>query len=112
MPKQRGLEKVIHDYFERFPVGACNFASDCRRLENGFSPGVCVDGSVVKCSPTGTGTLTMKPRLILTDVDRGIAVGVVMFAGSYTDFHLFQVKAGQVHSVHAVLASASSSGWD
>jgi hypothetical protein len=35
-----------------------------------------------------------------------------MFAGTYTDFHLFKVRGGEVHGVHAVLASADSSGWD
>jgi hypothetical protein len=34
-----------------------------------------------------------------------------MFAGTYTDFHMFKVRGGQVHGVHATLAKASMSGW-
>lgn len=105
------LTKIVDDYFTKFPAGACNFADDCRRLENGFSPGNCSAGLSCSTSSSG-GSGGMKPRLHVLDVEAGIAVGFVMFAGSYTDFHMFRVSGGEVHGVHAVLASADGPGWD
>ena len=29
----------------------------------------------------------------------------------YTDFHMFKVRGGEVHGVHAVLAEADQLGW-
>jgi hypothetical protein len=55
---------------------------------------------------------TMTARLHVVDVEAGISVGFTMFTGTYTDFHMFKVRSGLVHGVHAVLASASSSGWN
>ena len=34
-----------------------------------------------------------------------------LFQGQYTDFHMFKVRNGEVHGVHAVLAKASGPGW-
>ena len=50
-------------------------------------------------------------RLSVIDVDAGIGVGFTMFQGKYTDFHMFKVRGGEVHGVHAVLAEAAQSGW-
>jgi hypothetical protein len=106
------LQAFIDTYFTQFPNGACNFASDCKRVEDGGTiPGSCT-GLGVGCSDGGSSQSTMKARLHVIDVEAGITVGFTMFAGRYTDFHLFKVRAGQVHGVHAILASASSSGWD
>jgi hypothetical protein len=58
------------------------------------------------------GAAGMKARLHVIDAEAGISVGFTMFAGTYTDFHLFKVRMGMVHGVHACLAKASSSGWD
>jgi hypothetical protein len=112
-PTRDALSAIVDKYFTQFPAGACNFASDCKRLENGFSPGSCTAG--LSCSMSmgmGTGSMGMKTRLVVLDVETGVAVGFVMFAGSYTDFHMFRVRDGQVHAVHAILAKASSSGWN
>jgi hypothetical protein len=115
-PTRDALTAIVEKYFTQFPAGACNFASDCKRLENGFSPGSCTAG--LSCSMSmgmggmGMGSMGMKTRLVVLDVETGVAVGFVMFAGSYTDFHMFRVRDGQVHAVHAVLAKASSSGWN
>jgi hypothetical protein len=107
------LMMIMDKYLTQFPSGACGFASDCTRLEDGGSVGPCVDGSLVTCSMSaGSGTPVLKPRLHVIDVGAGITVGFTMFLGGYTDFHLFKVRDGEVHSVHAVLATASSSGWD
>jgi hypothetical protein len=106
------LQAFIDTYFTQFPNGACNFAADCKRVEDGGTiPGSCT-GLGVGCSDAGPGRSTMKARLHVIDVEAGITVGFTMFAGTYTDFHMFKVRAGQVHGVHALLASASSSGWD
>jgi hypothetical protein len=106
------LQSLMDNYLTKFPSGACNFASDCVRLEDGGSVGTCVDGSLVKCDPNAMASAAgMKARLHVLDVEAGISVGFTMFAGTYTDFHLFKVRGGEVHSVHAVLAKASSSGW-
>jgi hypothetical protein len=112
-PTRDALTAIVDKYFTQFPAGACNFASDCKRLENGFSPGSCTAG--LSCSMSmgmGMGSMGMKTRLVVLDVEMGVAVGFVMFAGSYTDFHMFRVRDGQVHAVHAILAKASSSGWN
>jgi hypothetical protein len=105
------LESLTDVYFSRFPNGACNFASDCTRVEDGQSVGGCT-GSGIACADSGTGASTMTARLHVIDVEAGISIGFTMFAGTYTDFHMFKVRGGQVHGVHAILASASSSGWN
>jgi hypothetical protein len=105
------LQSLMDVYFSRFPSGACNFASDCMRVEDGMSIGSCT-GLGITCADSGTGTSSMTARLHVIDVEAGISVGFTMFAGAYTDFHMFKVRGGQVHGVHAILASASSSGWN
>jgi hypothetical protein len=86
------------------------FASDCERFENGFTPGKCMLG--LSCSMSMQMSRTgMKNRLSVLDVEAGIAVGFTMFQGRYTDFHMFKVRGGEVHGVHAVLAEADQSGW-
>lgn len=105
------MQMLMDTYFTQFPNGACNFASDCMRVEDGQSIGSCT-GLGVGCNPSSGGSPAMTARLHVVDVEAGISVGFTMFAGMYTDFHMFKVRAGQVHGVHAVLASASSSGWN
>jgi hypothetical protein len=106
------LQALMDTYFTRFPNGACNFASDCLRMEDGSSAAGSCTGSGVGCTDGGSGMATMTARLHVIDVEAGISVGFTMFAGMYTDFHMFKVRGGLVHGVHAVLASASSSGWN
>jgi hypothetical protein len=102
---------MIDKYFTQFPAGACMFASDCKRYENGFSPGGCSAGLSCSQSSTGMARGGMLTRLTLIDVEAGIGVGFTMFASQYTDFHMFKMRGGEVHGVHAVLAKASSAGW-
>jgi hypothetical protein len=106
------LQAFIDTYFTRFPNGACNFASDCLRMEDGSSMAGSCTGSGIGCTDAGSGMAAMTARLHVIDVEAGISVGFTMFAGAYTDFHMFKVRGGQVHGVHAVLASASTSGWN
>jgi hypothetical protein len=110
-PTRDGLQAFIDTYFNHFPNGACNFASDCMRLEDGASIGSCT-GAGVGCVDGGSSSFNMTARIHILDVEAGISVGFTMFAGTYTDFHLLKVRSGQVHGVHAVLSSASSSGWN
>jgi len=105
------MQMLMDTYFTQFPNGACNFASDCMRVEDGQSIGSCT-GLGVACNPSSGGSAVMTARLHVVDVEAGISVGFTMFAGMYTDFHMFKVRAGQVHGVNAVLAQASSSGWN
>jgi hypothetical protein len=84
------------------------FASECKRAENGFSPGACNFGI-----PT---SMRMMPLHYVLDVEAGIAVGFVLFGGSsrsgLDDFHMFKVKSGKVYGVHAVVGpTVSSRGW-
>jgi hypothetical protein len=103
------LTAWIDKYFRVFPMGVCNVASSCRRLENGYSPGACsVGASCSSGQPTGTPVMT--PRILIGDPDTGIGVGMTMFMGN-TDMHMFKMYGGQVYAVHAVLGGATSSGW-
>jgi hypothetical protein len=113
-PDQRAtreqLQGFIERYFTRFPAGGCMFASDCRRYENGFTPGACSLGLSCSMSMT-TAKPVMMNRLSVIDVEAGIGVGFTMFQGKYSDFHMFKVRGGEVHGVHAILAEAKQSGW-
>jgi hypothetical protein len=103
------LLAIIDDYFTYFPAGGCGFADDCVRYENGFSLDCAVG---LSCDTSGSGSGGTDVRLSVIDEEAGIAVGFVMFAGSYTDMHMFRVYAGEVHGVHAILAEADGPGWE
>jgi len=97
-------------YYAEFPSGVCNTTSDCKRLENGGGNYSCGAGaSCVNGAPMGEPMLDS--RLILGDEETGIGVGFTMFQGMYTDMHMFKMYGDQVHAVHAILSSASQSGW-
>jgi hypothetical protein len=103
------LEQIVSDYFVYFPAGACHFAPQCLRYENGFSPGGCALG--LSCAAPGTPGRNARPRLTVVDPEAGIAVGFGMSANAYTAFYMFRVRGGQVQGQHAILASAAGSGW-
>jgi hypothetical protein len=103
---------VVDAYFlglfgGKISVDEYPFASDCKRAENGFSPGACNFGI-----PTG---MPMTPLHYVIDIEAGIAVGFVLFGGRSSgldDFHMFRVKSGKVHAVRAVVGpSVSGRGW-
>jgi hypothetical protein len=97
-------------YYRQFPNGVCNTVSDCKRIENGGGSFGCATGA--SCSSgTGNSSMGMTPRLILADVETGLGVGYTMFQGQYTDTHMFKMYGGKVYGVSAILASATSSGW-
>lgn len=103
---------IVDGYFEgvfggKIPVAMFPFASDCKRSENGFSPGACNFGV-----PT---SMPMTPLHYVVDVEAGIVAGFVLFGGKSSgmdDFHMFHVKAGKVAAVHAVVGpSVMGRGW-
>jgi hypothetical protein len=103
---------IVDGYFlgvfgGKIKVADFPFASDCKRSENGFSPGACSFGV-----PT---TMPMTPLHYVVDVEAGIVAGFVLFGGKSSgmdDFHMFHVKAGKVAAVHAVVGpSVMGRGW-
>jgi hypothetical protein len=105
------LEGWLDKYFKMFPMGGCNLASDCTRMENGFSL-ACSVGATCSSMEPGSGEGVMEPRLIVVDEEASLAAGFVMFMDRYTDFHLIKLVGGEVQGVHTILAAAESSGWD
>jgi hypothetical protein len=105
------LTSWMNKYYRLFPQGVCNVTSDCTRLENGGGSFSCSAGAGCSAQDPGPGDNALTPRLILADEVTGIGVGFTMFQ-SYTDMHMFKMYGGQVYAVHAILASASGSGWD
>lgn len=99
-------------YFRIFPNGVCNTASTCKRLENGGGSFNCNAGASCNAGPPGSGKPAIASHAIFADVETGIGVGLAHFQGSYADMHMFKMVGGQVYAVHAVLASAASTGWD
>ncbi|MET0791060.1 MAG: hypothetical protein ABW061_06020 [Polyangiaceae bacterium] len=96
-------------YFKAFPAGVCNPDTTCKRLENGNSPGGC--GLGASCQAGDPAGNVIKSHAIFSDAETGIGVGFDLFMGN-TDMHLFKMYGGKVYAVHAVLGTATSTGWD
>jgi hypothetical protein len=105
------LEGWLNKYFKLFPMGGCNLASDCRRMENGFSL-ACNVGATCSSMEPGPGDGVMEPRLIVVDVEASLAAGFVMFMDRYSDFHMIKLVGGEIQGVHTILGAAESSGWN
>src|SRR5262245_40522535 len=101
----------LERYFKTFPRGGCNLADNCQRLENGGGNFACSAALSCDMSAPLTGAGTLRPRLLVADVETGIGVGFTMFMG-HTDFHMIKMYGTQVYAVHAILGAASGSGWD
>ena len=114
------------DYFGMFsaaPVVRTPFASPCDRWENGMfatAGGTALPGEDGKaaqmkahdCSPKGLVISNHGPRRFLVDVEAGLVVAFVHFAGSLPDFHVFQMRNGRVERINAVVGPWSASmGW-
>jgi len=114
------------DYFGMFaaaPEVRTPFASPCDRWENGMFataggtalPGE--DGTAAQmrahdCSPKGLVISNHGPRRFLVDVEAGVVVAFVHFAGSLPDFHVFRMRNGKVERINAVVGPRSASmGW-
>lgn len=105
------IKAWIQKYFSTFPSGFCNLASDCKRMENGGGSFTCDMGGSCASGQQATGSMSMKPRLLIADEETGIGVGFTMFMQN-TDMHMIKMYGGQVHAVSAILGSATASGWD
>jgi hypothetical protein len=114
------------DYFGMFsaaPVVRTPFASPCDRWENGMfatGGGTALPGEDGKaaemkahdCSPKGLVITNHGPRRFLVDVEAGLVVAFVHFAGSLPDFHVFRMRNGKVERIYAVVGPRSPSmGW-
>jgi len=114
------------DYFGMFaaaPVVRTPFASPCDRWENGMfatAGGTALPGEDGKaaqmkahdCSPKGLVISNHGPRRFLVDVEAGLVVAFVHFAGSLPDFHVFKMRNGKVERINAVVGPRSASmGW-
>ena len=114
------------DYFGMFaatPEVRTPFASPCDRWENGMfatGGGTALPGEDGKaapmkahdCSPKGLVISNHGPRRFLVDVEAGLVVAFVHFAGSLPDFHVFRMRNGKVERINAVVGPlAPSMGW-
>ena len=64
------------------------------------------------CSPKGLVISNHGPRRFLVDVEAGLVVAFVHFAGALPDFHVFRMRNGKVERIHAVVGAWSASmGW-
>ncbi len=115
------------DYFGMFataPVVRTPFASPCDRWENGMfatgggtaQPGEDGKAAPMKahdCSPKGLVISNHGPRRFLVDVEAGLVVAFVHFAGALPDFHVFKMRNGKVERINAVVGRRSASmGWE
>ena len=108
------------DYFDMFakePFFGTPFAKPCHRWENGFqtTKGGSFGGKDYApgdCSPKGL-VINQPPRRIpLVDVEAGIVVAYIHFAGALPDFHMFKMINGKVEYIQAVIGpQAPSMGW-
>lgn len=102
----------IDKYFRLFPSGVCDVTGNCRRLENGGGNFSCSDGASCSSQDPGPNDANLNPRLILADVERGIAVGLTILSG-HLDMHMVKMYGGNVYAVHAILGdTGGQSGWD
>ncbi len=104
------LKAAANGYFDLFSNSSAvvPFGKPCNRLENGTqtTQGDCASGI-----PAGSLQMTHR-RYPVADLEAGIAVGFVQFAGSLLDFHMFKLKGGKIQFINAVVGpSATSSGW-
>jgi hypothetical protein len=105
-PKE--MNAWMSKYFKAFPAGVCNADANCKRLENGNSPGGCnLGASCQTAEPTGN---VIKSHAIFSDAETGIGIGFDFFMGN-ADMHMFKMYGGKVYAVHAILGSATSTGW-
>jgi hypothetical protein len=102
----------VDKYFRLFPSGVCNVTQDCTRLENGGGDFSCGAGASCSAQGPGPNDANLNPRLILADVERGIAVGLTILSG-HLDMHMVKMYGGNVYAVQAILGDTEGqSGWD
>ncbi len=107
----------VDKYFRMFPSGVCNVTSECKRLENGGGNYDCSGlGATCSSGDPGPDDAVFEPRLLLADVERGIAVGFTIFdymTTGHLDMHMIKMAGGEVHAVQAILRdTGGESGWE
>jgi len=118
---------AANDYFDMFaaePSVHTPFAGVCDRWENGLQTTLggmfTLEGEDGKkaemhdhdCTPKGLVISNHGPRRFLVDVEAGIVVAFVHFAGGLPDFHVFKMRNGKVELINAVVGRGSPSmGW-
>jgi hypothetical protein len=112
-PDQRSTREALNAaadaYFDLFQdsTTVVPFGTPCDRWENGTQT---TSGDCSAGVPPGL-TMTNR-RYPIADLESGIAVGFVLFAGSLLDFHMFKLESGRIRLIQAVVGPrASSSGW-
>jgi hypothetical protein len=125
-PEQRSsriaMVAAADDYFNMFvksPRVQVPFASTCDRWENGTLTTVkttkisAIPGKPEHdCSPKGLITPGHGPRRFLVDLEAGVVVAYVLFAGNAPDFHMFKMRNGKIELIQAVIgANNGSTGW-
>ena len=102
----------IDKYFRLFPSGVCNVTGDCTRLENGGGNFSCSAGASCSAQDPGPNDANLNPRLIIADVERGMAAGLTILSG-HLDMHMVKMYGGNVYAVQAILGdTGGQSGWD
>ena len=103
------LNGAANAYFDLFqdPATVVPFGTPCDRWENGTQT------TRGDCSAGVPGGLRMTERRYpVADLESGIAVGFVLFAGSLLDFHMFKLVDGKIRLIQAVVGpTVNSSGW-
>ncbi len=118
---------AANDYFDMFaaePSVHTPFAGVCDRWENGLQTtlgGMATlegeDGKKAEmhdhnCTPKGLVISNHGPRRFLVDVEAGVVVAFVHFAGGLPDFHVFKMRNGKVELINAVVGrGCPSMGW-
>ncbi len=114
------LIAAADDYFDMFakePIFGTPFSKPCHRWENGFQTTKGGEFQGMKltegdCSPKGLEITTHGPRRFLVDVEQGVVVAYVLFAGGLPDFHMFKMRNGRVDMIQAVVGAGSKAiGW-
>jgi hypothetical protein len=116
-PTREELAAIVDTYYTPVPLGACGFAEECIRYEDGAPTGPCRNEAFCDDAGIEPETMSITPRLYVLDVEASIAVGVtlwpsILFGGLYTDFHMFKYRDGKVQGVHALFVAVEESGWE
>lgn len=107
------MNAAADSYFTKFdiPDTAVPFATPCNRYENGTRT---TRNDCSNFGPAGRGGMKMTHRrYLVTDLEAGITVGFVLFAGRLLDFHIFKIRNGKITQMQAVVGPAiESNGWE
>jgi len=102
----------MEKYFSFFPMGVCNVAGDCTRLENGGGSFSCGAGAACTAGNPGPSDNNLPSRELHADPETGVGIGMTIYSQN-VDMHMFKMVDGQVHAVQAVFFPTSGqTGWE